>query len=38
MLGEYGSTRGNIMIDLQYKMRSTQENLLTIVGIMHIAN
>jgi hypothetical protein len=38
MLEEYGSTRGNIMTDLQSKMRSALENLLIIIGRMHTTN
>jgi len=33
MLEEYDSTEGNVMVDLQSKIRSTQENLLPIVGV-----
>jgi hypothetical protein len=32
MLEEYGSIRGNVMTDLQSKMRSALENLLIILA------
>ena len=38
MLEEYGSTEGNVIADLQSKIRLTLGNLLIIVGRMHIAN
>jgi hypothetical protein len=38
MLEEYGSTGGNVIADLQSKMRLTLGNLLIIVGRMHIAS
>ena len=38
MLEEYDSTRGNIIANLQSKMRSTLENLLIIIGKTHITN
>jgi hypothetical protein len=35
---EYGSTEDNFVIDWQFKMRSILENLLIIIGRMHIIN
>ena len=38
MLEEYGSIEGNIITDLQSKRKSTLENLLIIIGRIHITN
>jgi hypothetical protein len=38
MLEEHGSTKGNVMTNLQSKIRLTSENLLIIIGRMHTTN